>query len=95
MGQVMEIKVNISENQMEEIMKKAEDNIREELTEEAVKDYIKRCVDLDILDTLNNLGLREKYKEINEKVPIDSLNKSERMVILLYWVMYGGLEKWI
>lgn len=91
----MEIKVNISENQMEEIMKKAEDNIREELTEEAVKDYIKRCVDLDILDTLNNLGLREKYKEINEKVPIDSLNKSERMVILLYWVMYGGLEKWI
>lgn len=91
----MEIKVNISENQMEEIMKKAEDNIREELTEEAVKDYIKRCVDLDILDTLNNLGLSEKYKEINEKVPIDSLNKSERMVILLYWVMYGGLEKWI
>lgn len=91
----MEIKVNISENQMEEIMKKAEDNIREELTEEAVKGYIKRCVDLDILDTLNNLGLREKYKEINKKVPIDSLNKSERMVILLHWVMYGGVEKWI
>lgn len=91
----MEIKVNISENQMEEIMKEVEDNIREELTEEAVKDYIKRCVDLDILDTLNNLGLREKYKEINKKVPIDSLNKSERMVILLHWVMYGGVEKWI
>lgn len=91
----MEIKVKISDEQMKEIVKEAEDNVREELTDEAVKKYIEKCNDLNILDVFNYLGIDKKYKEINKRVSVESLSKSEKMVVLLYWIMYGGMYKWI
>lgn len=91
----MEIKVKISDEQMKEIVKEAEDNVREELTDEAVRKYIEECNDLDVLDVFDYLGIDKKYKEINKRVSVESLSKSEKMVVLLYWIMYGGMYKWI
>lgn len=91
----MEIKVKISDEQMKEIVKEAEDNVREELTDEAVRKYIEECNDLDVLDVFDYLGIDKKYKEINKRVSVESLSKSEKMVVLLYWIMYGVMYKWI
>lgn len=88
----MEIKVNLSKDEEEKIYKKARDDVRKELTNEAVEEFIAKSKDLNILDLIRTFGLYDKYISIENK-KLKDLTKNEKLIAELYWLIYDSLIK--
>lgn len=88
----MEIKVNISKEEEEKIYKKARDDVREKLTNEAIKKFIAESKDLNILELIRIFGLYDKYISIENK-KLKDLTRNEKLIAELYWLIYDSLIK--
>lgn len=87
MSDTINLSVNLSKKDYEELMKKAEDNVRNSLTREAVKDYIKNTDWLDITELLQDLGIHSKYEAIKD-TKVGDLTRNEKMIFMMYMHMY-------
>lgn len=88
----MEIKVNISKEEEEKIYKKARDDVREKLTNEAIEKFIAEFKNLNILELIRTFGLYDKYISIENK-KLKDLTKNEKLIAELYWLIYDSLIK--
>lgn len=88
----MEIKVNISKEEEEKIYKKARDDVREKLTNEAIEKFIAESKDLNILELIRTFGLYDKYISIENK-KLKDLTRNEKLIAELYWLIYDSLIK--
>lgn len=84
----MELKVKISKEEEERIYEQARDDVRSELTKEAVKNYIYNARSLDLISLVKDFGLHEKYEEI-KNTSLKDLTRNEKFTAMLYWLIYN------
>ena len=63
----MEIVVDISDTEMDKIVKRAKDEVREEITEEKLKDYLYNSNDINIIEILADFNVYKRCENLNDK----------------------------
>lgn len=86
----MNINVNISGDEELKLMKRVKDEIHDELTEEAIENFIKNNRDINVLELIRLFNISNKYESLKE-IPIKHLTKNEKFICMLYWMIYENL----
>ena len=92
------IKVNISDEEYQQILEKAKEEVRYELTQEAVKKYIKEEPFLSLYGLLKEYDIYGRYRKLLEDMksgvrydrPFE-FSSHEALLISVYHLMYN---KW-
>lgn len=85
-----QIKVNISDSQYEKILQQAKEEVRNELTDEALRKYLEGRNDLNITEALRIFGLSEKVDKLKEK-KVGDLRSNDKVTLAVYWLLYEQL----
>lgn len=86
-----DLHVKISEEDERKIYDEVREELRSSITTDALKEYMRSTQDLDILELIADLGLHAKYEELkNEKV--GNLTRNDKLICMLYWMIYERLR---
>ena len=88
MGQ--RISVDISDAQYEKILEQAKEEVRSELTDEALRKYLESNKNLNITEALSIFGLGKKVDKLKEK-KVGDLRDNDKITLAIYWLMYEEL----
>lgn len=87
----MEMKVNLTKEEETKLLERAKDEVRDELTEKAIEEFISANVDINLLELTRLFNISNKYENLKSK-QIESLTRNDKFICMLYWIMY---EKFI
>lgn len=77
--------VNISSETEKEFVNRTKDELREEITEERVKDYLSNIDNGDMIDLLLDIfNISERCRKLEHKA-VKDLTKNDRLLLTLYW----------
>lgn len=85
------INVDISDAQYKEILEQAKEEVKRELTKEAVKDYLNESRALPMMDMLRQFGLSRKVEELQER-KVKDLMRNDKLTLMLYWIAYERFD---
>lgn len=87
----MEFKVKLTKEEEEDLLAKARDEVRDELTEEAIIKHLTNNTSLPILEYLSQFNIYKKMEDLND-TKIGDLTKNEKMILVLAWMLYERLD---
>lgn len=85
----MKMEFELTEAQYEALMTEAKNEVREELTDEAIHEYLKKQDSVDISEVLDDLDLYSKIQAIREK-KVKDLSINQMRLICMYALLHGG-----
>ena len=83
-----EMTFNITFEEYKKLLEEAKNQVRSEITVEVIEDYLKNNSDFSIEAKINNLGLDERYKNI-ENTLVKDLSGDELLILVNRLVMKG------
>lgn len=86
----MDFTVRISEKDEAELLERAKEEVREELTEEALKKYTNDNKHVSIINMLGEYGIYNRANEL-DNVQVKDLTRNDKLILLLRWVGYDQL----
>lgn len=87
----MQMNVKLTDAEYEKLLEKAKDEVRRELTHEALEKHLKEDFHLmSIMDFLRLFNLYGKAEELEEK-KVHDLTRNEKMILALTWFGYESL----
>ena len=81
----MEIVVDISDTEMDKIVERAKDEVREEITEEKLKDYLYNSNDINIIEILADFNVYKRCENLNDK-KVGDLRSYEKIMLAMLWL---------
>lgn len=86
----MEMKVNLTEEEEMKLLERAKNEVRDELTEESLKAFIKSHNDIDVLELIRTFNIYYKYEDLKD-IPVKNLTRNEKFICVLHWLIYEKL----
>lgn len=86
----MEMKVNLTEEEEIKLLERAKNEVRNELTEESLKAFIKSHNDIDVLELIRTFNIYYKYEDLKD-IPVKNLTRNEKFICVLHWLIYEKL----
>lgn len=86
----MEIKVKITDEVEADLIERAKEEVRGELTEEALKKYINDNKHIDLVNLIGEYGICNRAEELDD-VQVKDLTRNDKLILMLRWMRYHQL----
>lgn len=88
MGDMVRMEVEITKDRYEKLVEEAKEELRKELTDDAVKKYIQNQSHLDVVDVLSSLGLQKKVEALLD-MKVKDLTLNQLRLIAIHTLVYN------
>lgn len=85
------INVKITDEEYNAILEDAKEEVRNELTQEAVKKYLQESRWAPMMEMLRQFGLYAKVKELQDE-RVKELQANDKLTLMLYWLAYERFD---
>ena len=82
----------ISDEEYTKILEEAKNLVRSEITREVVEEYLRESYNINIIDRIKELGIKERYAKIKNKEVQDLY--ADDILILFLQVFFKGLDNY-
>lgn len=90
----MKMTVDVPESMEEELYKRAREDVKSEITEEAILDYMSKHDAPSVRELLKSFNVYRRYHEILETgQPVNTLTYNDKLICMLYWMLYDELGR--
>lgn len=90
----MKMTIDLPESVEEELYKRAREDVQSEITEEAILKYMSEHDAPSVKELLRSFNIHRRYNDIVESgQPIAMLTSNDKLICMLYWMMYDGLGR--
>lgn len=88
----MKMTLDVPESLEIELYKKAREDVADEITEVLLLRYLSERDTPSIKELLRSFNIARRYEKlIHDELPLDKLTSSDKLICMLYWMMYENL----
>lgn len=88
----MKMTVDVPESLESELYKRARADVADEITEEALLAYLRESDTPSIKELLGSFNINRRYEKlINDELPMNKLTHNDKLICMLYWMMYDQI----
>jgi hypothetical protein len=97
----MELTVKLSDKEYAALIDKAKEEVRDELTEEHARHFLKTHPWLSVTEILEAYGLYDRYNQLMKDIKagmrherkFEELTRHDQQIIAIYGIVYGKISK--
>lgn len=88
----MKMTFDVPESLESELYKRAKEDVKNEITEEALLTYLRESDTPSVKELLGSFNINRRYEKlINDELPMNKLTHNDKLICMLYWMMYDQI----